>query len=132
MSDERIEYLKFFLLWKEIETCNEEFLPSSFFLCSVLKIFILLLKERESNVLLFFLSILSRCWKRKWNPKKKNHPIQLRNVAFLFYPREIILTRFTANLYQIHDPYLNLIPFKFLTRSHQLTTRNVHLHPFEQ
>lgn len=53
-----------------------------FFLCSVLKIFILLLKERESNVLLFFLSILSRCWKRKWNPKKKNHPI---HVTLHFY-----------------------------------------------
>lgn len=87
LSDERIEYLKFFFLSKEIETRNSFLL---FFLC-VLKIFISLVKERESNNASIFLFLFIH-----WNWKKESPNY----CIFIFYLREIILINFkrVANL----------------------------------
>lgn len=69
------EGLKFFFLRKEIETCNEEFFDS-FFLYSVFKIYILLVKKRESNVLLFFIYAVI----------ERENEERSRYIPFLFYP----------------------------------------------
>lgn len=58
-----------------------------FFMCSVLKIFISLVKERESNDAFIFLFLFIH-----WNWKKES----LNYCILIFYLREIILINFNA------------------------------------
>lgn len=103
LSDERIEYLKFFFLSKEIETRNSFLL--FFFLCIPFLKFLFRWWKRDDAFIFLFLFI-------HWNWKKES----LNYCILIFYLREIILINFNA--LQICSKitkfkYLNLVPFKF-------------------